>query len=533
MHRYFPTLSAMRSRFAGHAMPLLVLLAVPLCGTAVDAQTVVQTGTGSNISHFSGAPAGSCASSQVAENDATGDFYDCLVGAWFKIGPGAGSSGPWSGLGNPTSNLTLSMGANTSTFTSNSGASVGTQWSFADTWNAAGFTGPWWKVNITDTASQANALLFDWQVGGASKFNVDKKGNATFAGTLSFGGSNLQINKNGTQQGFISVGGGTSLAPYLLWQDNSSGHSSYLTGDPTVAGRLCLGTFVPGADCTTASPGGTVWQNGAALLKANSATGTTLNKLAKLDAADTATVAGTGDTTIPLFIVTAGAGTSGNAILQLDGEAPCVFDNTAAVRDFVIASATTGGDCHDTGSTTAPTSGWVFGQAASAGTGTQTVQLAEGFNAAAGGGGATGSHVINSQANLTAINVSTSEQTLFTYTMPANTLSTARMLRIYSHITSASLAVNGTVKIYFGASSFSSSDSSNNGQYTDATVRVKTNTAEFMRATYEDEGASNNTRGYADATEDITGSIVIKLTFTGGSAVGTVTPDSWMVEVVQ
>lgn len=61
------------------------------------------------------------------------------------------------------------------------------------TWNAGGVTFTALKCNITDTASAAASLLFDLQVGGASKFSVSKTGVAAFAGTaVTF--SNLDAN---------------------------------------------------------------------------------------------------------------------------------------------------------------------------------------------------------------------------------------------------------------------------------------------------------------------------------------------------
>jgi len=46
----------------------------------------------------------------------------------------------------------------------------------ADTWNASGTTFTGIKLNVTDTASAAGSLLMDLQVGGVSKFRVDKSG---------------------------------------------------------------------------------------------------------------------------------------------------------------------------------------------------------------------------------------------------------------------------------------------------------------------------------------------------------------------
>jgi hypothetical protein len=51
----------------------------------------------------------------------------------------------------------------------------------ADTWNASGTTFTAIKMNVTDTASAAGSLLMDLQVGGVSKFSVDKAGVVTFA----------------------------------------------------------------------------------------------------------------------------------------------------------------------------------------------------------------------------------------------------------------------------------------------------------------------------------------------------------------
>lgn len=46
----------------------------------------------------------------------------------------------------------------------------------ADTWNDAGETFTAIKMNVTDTASNAASLLMDLQVGGVSRYKVDKTG---------------------------------------------------------------------------------------------------------------------------------------------------------------------------------------------------------------------------------------------------------------------------------------------------------------------------------------------------------------------
>lgn len=49
----------------------------------------------------------------------------------------------------------------------------------ADTWNNAAVTYTAIKMNVTDSASNASSLLMDLQVGGTSRFRVDKAGTAT------------------------------------------------------------------------------------------------------------------------------------------------------------------------------------------------------------------------------------------------------------------------------------------------------------------------------------------------------------------
>lgn len=44
--------------------------------------------TGVSPTQFAGAPSGVCLANQTAVNTLTGDFYDCIAGAWLKVGPG-------------------------------------------------------------------------------------------------------------------------------------------------------------------------------------------------------------------------------------------------------------------------------------------------------------------------------------------------------------------------------------------------------------------------------------------------------------
>ena len=62
----------------------------------------------------------------------------------------------------------------------------------AQTWNTSGIaTGL--KLNVTNTASSAASLLMDLQVGGSSKFNVDKTGALTLTSAITVQSGNSQI----------------------------------------------------------------------------------------------------------------------------------------------------------------------------------------------------------------------------------------------------------------------------------------------------------------------------------------------------
>ena len=70
-------------------------------------------------------------------------------------------------------------------------------------------------------------------------------------------------------------------------------------------------------------------------------------------------VASATDTTIPLYPVTANAGISGSAVYILNGEGPCVFDNTTTSKGGSYVVVGTGGRCHQ--ADVAPTPGMVLG----------------------------------------------------------------------------------------------------------------------------------------------------------------------------
>jgi len=118
-------------------------------------------------------------------------------------------------------------------------------------------------------------------------------------------------------------------------------------------------------------------------------TGTVLNQLAVFNTSNPsqAVLASTSSTNGVIGLVQGGAGKSGNAVITWRGYAYCIFDNTSTAGDAVVASTSTAGDCHDTGSAAQPaaqTIGYVDVTNATAG---QTNGIRVSLQPPQGGGG--------------------------------------------------------------------------------------------------------------------------------------------------
>jgi hypothetical protein len=85
-------------------------------------------------------------------------------------------------------------------------------------------------------------------------------------------------------------------------------------------------------------------------------TGTVLNQLAvfNTNSPSQAVLASTSSSNGVIGVVQGGAGKSGSAVITWHGYAYCIFDNATTAGDAVIASTSTAGDCHDTGSGAQP-----------------------------------------------------------------------------------------------------------------------------------------------------------------------------------
>jgi hypothetical protein len=90
----------------------------------------------------------------------------------------------------------------------------------ADTWNDGATTFTAIKMNVLDTASNAASLLMDLQVGGASRFRVNKAGDVTAAQNI----TGLQFIQNLNRVSIGSAGITIASAQSFGWSstDNSN-----------------------------------------------------------------------------------------------------------------------------------------------------------------------------------------------------------------------------------------------------------------------------------------------------------------------
>jgi hypothetical protein len=103
-------------------------------------------------------------------------------------------------------------------------------------------------------------------------------------------------------------------------------------------------------------------QNSTPTVRNDPIAGTATYRLAKL-VGGKATLATTSDTDVPLFICGSNCGTVGRSALVTAGRVSCTTDESGAKKDdYLVASTSVAGTCHDAGPTP-PVSGWIVGQA--------------------------------------------------------------------------------------------------------------------------------------------------------------------------
>lgn len=108
----------------------------------------------------------------------------------------------------------------------------------SQTWNAGAVTFTGLKLNVTDTASASASLLADLQVGGSSKFSVNKSGNVSAAGTLAVTGA-------ATLSSTLGVTGALTASSTLAVTGDATFDTNTLFVDAT-NNRVGVGTAAPG-----------------------------------------------------------------------------------------------------------------------------------------------------------------------------------------------------------------------------------------------------------------------------------------------
>lgn len=210
-------------------------------------------------------------------------------------------------------------------------------------------------INGVVTSGRANLPLSP----GQCSFFYSDNANYTALVIASSGVNQLQTNTvNNSSQVLLNLINSAVTNGLTLTVTNTSGGIVQLglSGTLNNSGLTNPSTTVNGQTCTLGStctlPPGTITVANAGV------TGTTVNTLTKLvGAPSTAVIAATTDTSGVVGITTSGAGTAGNAVIQLLGLVSCVFDGATIAGDYVQISSTVVGNCHDIGSASYPIPG--------------------------------------------------------------------------------------------------------------------------------------------------------------------------------
>jgi hypothetical protein len=172
------------------------------------------------------------------------------------------------------------------------------------------------------------------------------------------------------------------LAPYIYTGDHSSS-GFYVDGNTTTTTLVVTSL---GSSASPVCPNGTnnalttsgCSGNGATMTLTNNTGGTTVSTLTEIvnsGGNGTGLIFPTTGTAGIAGICISNCGTSGTATIQTSGLVNCVFDGTTTAADYVIASVTTAGECHDSGSASTSNGASVIGRVLSSNVGGGTYQI--------------------------------------------------------------------------------------------------------------------------------------------------------------
>lgn len=234
-----------------------------------------------------------------------------------------------------------------------------------------------WVIGIVQTAASANADAVILLSPGYNATSGSGGGGSIVTCTITAGGTTCALSGAATGGAWSAYDVTTGKATFVNWTGLGTSTPSCSLNSPIADNVVCS---------VSSTSGGGGSSSGTFTVSNDTGTGTVLNSLAKINTSGNAVIAGTSDTAVPVYIVTAGAGTSGNATLAYGGLITCQMDAAGAtIGHFIGTSTATGGRCMDLGAT-APTTGWVIGiaQTTAAANANSNIALLEGYNAAAG-----------------------------------------------------------------------------------------------------------------------------------------------------
>ena len=233
-------------------------------------------------------------------------------------------------------------------------------------WNGSSWG--WQVFTAAELESLLTNVLWTGTQGGTGVSN---------AGTLSWGSNNLTFTLSGSTNVTLPAGSSSLLvdptvsigdtiyrgsSALAVLSANTTSTKKFLCETGTgSAGQAPVWCTIVSGDVPTLNQNTTGTAGSAAGLYsvvANAGSGGTgANQLAIINSSGNAVKALTTSVQGVVGIVTANAGTTGSATITQGGVAGCVFDGATTAGDYVQASTTTAGDCHDTGSNTTPTNG--------------------------------------------------------------------------------------------------------------------------------------------------------------------------------
>lgn len=145
--------------------------------------------------------------------------------------------------------------------------------------------------------------------------------------------------------------------------------------------------------------------------------------------------------------------------------------------------------------------------------------------------------VIHANDTATAGTTGTSEQTIMTYSLPANSLCNDKQsLRIRAYFLHAANTNNVTFKLYFGGSSISSGVLATSGETCELELFVSRRSSSTQLVWAKGSistGPAILAPAYTAGSDDLTAAVTIKATVTGGTTGADGTVESMRIEFLQ